>query len=308
MNQSVCAVVVTYNRKDLLWVCLQALKDQSHPLESIVVVDNASTDGTAAEVKEKFPEVDLVALKENTGGSGGFHEGVKHAYAKGYDWLWLMDDDCRPELNCLEKLYEKAQPNSVVIPIQIGREGPHGILGWQGGNYVDLDVDTKIPRNGSRAGRKRPTKELLFTFVGPLISKGVIDKVGLPHPGYFIWFDDFEYAFRIRRYMKHRFTVVTDAKIYHDPGISQQEVRLLGIGKPKLRATFAVWRSYYMARNSLYTLTRTRGRMWEVLLFLFRQIRVLTAIVLYDPDRSVRLRMHLRGLFDGAFGRMGKRH
>jgi rhamnopyranosyl-N-acetylglucosaminyl-diphospho-decaprenol beta-1,3/1,4-galactofuranosyltransferase len=308
MSERVCAVVVTYNRKELLGICLQALKDQEHKLDGIIVVDNASTDGTPEFMNEKFPDIELVELPENIGGSGGFHAGVKAAYEQGYDWLWLMDDDCRPALDCLEKLYAQAVPGAVVIPVQQGKHGPHGILGWQDGNYVDLDVESKIPLNGSRAGRKRPTKELLFTFVGPLISRKVVDKVGLPHPDYFIWFDDFEYAMRIRRYMKHRFIVVEDAKIFHDPGIHQQEVRLLGIGKPKLRATYAVWRSYYMARNSLYTLSRTRGRMREVLLFSGRQVRVITAILLYDPDRWVRSGAVLRGLRDGALGRMGKRH
>lgn len=308
MSERICAVVVTYNRKELLGICLQALKDQTQKLDGIIVVDNASTDGTRDFMQEKFPDIELLELPDNVGGSGGFHAGVKAAYEQGYDYLWLMDDDCRPALDCLEKQFAQAAPGAVVIPVQQGKFGPHGILGWQDGNYVDLDVDTKIPLNGSKAGRKRPTKELLFTFVGPLISRKVIDRVGLPNPDFFIWFDDFEYAFRIRRYMKHRFIVVTDAHIFHDPGIHQQEVRLLGIGKPKLRATFAVWRSYYMARNSLYTLSRTRGRMREVVLFLIRQVRTVTAIVLYDPDRGPRLKAHMRGLMDGALGRMGKRH
>ena len=110
-KDTVCAVVVTYNRKNLLLECLEALRKQTRPVQAIYLIDNASTDGTPELLLEKkyikkLPPENLtepweeefevrnltdgqpiklhyVRMHQNTGGAGGFHEGVKRAYEKG---------------------------------------------------------------------------------------------------------------------------------------------------------------------------------------------------------------------------------
>ena len=92
-TESVCAVVVTHNRRDLLRRCLAALAEQQRPVDEVLVVDTASTDDTSAMVRTEHPGVQLLRLEENVGGAGGFHRGLAWAHARGHDWLWLMDDD-----------------------------------------------------------------------------------------------------------------------------------------------------------------------------------------------------------------------
>jgi GT2 family glycosyltransferase len=98
MSGRVCAVVVTYNRRDLLRECLVSLQAQTHVPDTILVVNNASTDGTAQMLSAEFAQLEVLTLAENVGGAGGFHAGMKWAYEQGYDWLWLMDDDGRAAL------------------------------------------------------------------------------------------------------------------------------------------------------------------------------------------------------------------
>src|SRR3954447_6575625 len=86
---SVCAVVVTYNRRDLLVRCLDHLERQSRPPERILVVDNASTDGTA-ELLAARTGVEVMRLLRNLGGAGGFERGLERAHADGYEWIWLL--------------------------------------------------------------------------------------------------------------------------------------------------------------------------------------------------------------------------
>src|SRR4051812_43764609 len=86
----VYAIVVTHNRRGLLEECLRALEAQTRPPDRVLVVDNASSDGTPEMVREAFPEAELLALPDNEGSSGGFHEGMKRAHAEGAEWLWLM--------------------------------------------------------------------------------------------------------------------------------------------------------------------------------------------------------------------------
>ena len=111
-KDAVAAVVVTFNRKELLCECLDALLAQTFPVSRIVLVDNASTDGTYELLAEKgYLErgiFDYFRLPINSGGAGGFHEGVKRAYEAGFDWLWLMDADVEPMPGALERMISYA--------------------------------------------------------------------------------------------------------------------------------------------------------------------------------------------------------
>ena len=84
----IIAVVVTYNRRELLKRNIHSLRQQDSPLSAIVVVNNGSTDGTAEWLAEQH---DLkVVSQENVGGSGGFYTGIREAYDMGADWIWCI--------------------------------------------------------------------------------------------------------------------------------------------------------------------------------------------------------------------------
>ena len=89
MPNSVAAVVVTFNRSRLLLECLASLLGQTQRLAKIIVIDNASSDGTQQALASHgylaHPDIDYVRLPHNTGGAGGFHEGVKRGYEGGFD-------------------------------------------------------------------------------------------------------------------------------------------------------------------------------------------------------------------------------
>ena len=109
---NVVAVVVTYNRRELLKRNLSCLR-ANRPVQSIVVVNNGSTDGTTEWLKE---QKDLIVIhQENVGGSGGFYRGIQHAFQLGADWIWCMDDDVFPRADCMEHLLQYADDSSVGI-------------------------------------------------------------------------------------------------------------------------------------------------------------------------------------------------
>ena len=104
-KEKTATVVVTFNRKNLLKECLDSLLNLSEKPDSIIIVDNNSSDGTEEMLKENYLEnkiFDYLRLRENSGGAGGFYYGMKRAYEKNFDWLWLMDDDVVAEKNALE--------------------------------------------------------------------------------------------------------------------------------------------------------------------------------------------------------------
>jgi rhamnopyranosyl-N-acetylglucosaminyl-diphospho-decaprenol beta-1,3/1,4-galactofuranosyltransferase len=158
----VCAVIVTYNRKEMLQKCLKALQNQIIPLDEIIVIDGPSTDGTTQLMKEKFPEITYIRLDEDVGGSGGFYEGMKLAYNKGYDWIWVMDDDATPENDTLEKLLSAVDGDQNLIARPAVVDAPH-FAPW---------------------------------FAGGIFSYATIKRIGLPLRELFIYFDDAEYVMR----------------------------------------------------------------------------------------------------------------
>jgi len=270
VSNRVCAVVVTYNRKNLLLECLEALRKQTRPLEGMVIVDNASTDGTpkalldSGYIRELPPtgisesweyeheirnfhdgstlKVHYVRMSQNTGGAGGFHEGMKRAYEKGYDWIWVMDDDVKPDDACLGKMLSYQGKASVIVPVRLSLVGE-----LEEGAALEYDLSRFFIRHPRRLGVKQAyicwqnLPEMLevkdFSFEGPFFHRNVIKKVGFPRPDFFILEDDTEYALRITLISKSRIILLKEAKMY----------RML---PPRL--DFEYWRLYYCLRNMAY--------------------------------------------------------
>jgi GT2 family glycosyltransferase len=293
MCARVCAVVVTYNRKDLLRICLQAVHQQTRPVDAILVVDNASTDGTAGMIAAEFPDLQYLRLADNLGGAGGFNAGMWRACQDGHDWIWIMDDDCRPAEDCLELLLNEDDGPSVRIPLMRDSTGFRTDPGVWAGRV------TSIPCGDETL----PVGHYLFTFVGPLLPRDAILQAGLPRSEFFIWFDDVEYALRLRR-LGIPSIIIPRATMYHE-FYERKTVRFLG--GEKIRGTLQPWKVYYGARNGFYTITRyppDRRALW---LFLHDQTRAMVGDLLFEDQRWAFLHARLSGLLDGFYGRLGKR-
>jgi rhamnopyranosyl-N-acetylglucosaminyl-diphospho-decaprenol beta-1,3/1,4-galactofuranosyltransferase len=198
MSERVCAVVVTHNRRALLPRCLDSLLDQARPPDKVLVVDNASTDGTSDLLSREFPQVAALRLPRNEGGAGGFAAGMTWALAQGADWTWLLDDDVTADRDCLKELLEVSmiEGKRVVVPRRLTTEGndcaSEAIL-------VEGAQRFEVVRVDPRCGRYHPVD--LFTFEGPLIHRSVAEEVGVPNRKLFICGDDILYAIRINRRM-----------------------------------------------------------------------------------------------------------
>lgn len=289
-------MVVTYNRKDLLRECLKALQAQTLPVDEILVVNNGSTDSTMEMLAEEFPTVSVLNLKENVGGAGGFYEGMKRAYERDFDWIWVMDDDGRAAPDCLEKLFEHRRPNSVLVPVQQDSlKWFYGIFEWYGrAKNVTPDII---------AGKRAVVGDFVFNFVGPLISRGVIEQVGFPNKDFFIWFDDWDYALRVQR-TPAEIVIVPEAVFFHDFG---KPKRIRFLWQSRQRNSVAPWKCYYGTRNSFYVQLRGQRPRSELFHYFLMQFQHLAGDILYEPQPWQYVKMHLKGIYDGAAGRLGKR-
>ena len=110
-NKTVATIVVTYNRKEMLKECIEALLKQTYKKQQIYIIDNASTDGTKDYIKKYIDnkKVFYYNTGKNSGGAGGFNYGVREALKNKVDYAWLMDDDSIAEdKNALKSLVDKA--------------------------------------------------------------------------------------------------------------------------------------------------------------------------------------------------------
>ncbi|ABF44084.1 glycosyl transferase, family 2 (plasmid) [Deinococcus geothermalis DSM 11300] len=297
MGNGVCAVIVTYNRKDKLVKCLQRLRASTVAPQRVLIVDNASTDGTPELVRRLFPEFGLLVLEHNVGGSGGFEVGMRRAYASGYDYVWLFDDDAYVAPDCLQRLLDHAHEGDVIVPIQIDQTGrKYGIYNWNNG-LVEVDKASQpvIPVD-------------IFAFVGPLIHRRVIARVGFPRSDFFISADDTEYALRIKN-AGLKGICVLDAVFYHDYGGRTVQVKRLG--RVSIRSTQPAWKNYYNIRNEILMARALRVPVIQklgVCLYIFKKFgRSSLAEVVYEENFLDKWKYTALGVKDGLLGRSGKR-
>lgn len=241
---NVVAIVVTFKRKELLLQVLDSLLTQTEVLSKILVIDNNSGDGTEEVVNSLSSQYENIVYHNtgaNLGGAGGFHYGFKAAQDYDYSHLWLMDDDFQPEKDCLQKMLA-LQHVGIVQPIRFNLDGSCAELSPVTYNLSSpfiFNPKTESVLDIYEKGEIVQRQELDgIPFEGPLISKEVVDKVGLPEPKFFIFYDDLDYAIRTR---------TAGYKIICSPDIKATRLLMNNQGDDLLS-----WKGYFMLRNLFY--------------------------------------------------------
>lgn len=267
-QKCVAAIIVTYNRLNLLKRCVSGLRNQSYKDFDIIVVNNGSSDGTEEWLRK---QTDIIAISQsNSGGAGGFYSGMKKAYDDGYEWIWLMDDDGLAENNQLRNLLNGALSlnslfvNALVCNIESTECLSFGLIYSRRLTYLVKDVVnvSSIP-------------DSINPFNGTLINRKVVSKVGLIKKEMFIWGDEKEYTFRAQRAGFGVYTI-TNAIHYHPrskgdkkniipfykkyqfvvPSIERQKIKFRNDGFIYTKYSTFGGRAKYLIKYSLYFILR----------------------------------------------------
>lgn len=323
-RESICAIVVSYNRKRLLIECLQSLLKQTYPLTAIYLIDNLSTDGTPDMLKEfgfisELPPSDLkepwekefkvknyidevpivlhyVRMHENIGGAGGFFEGIKRAYEKGYDWFWLMDDDAEPKNDAMAKLMEYKKQSLALCNLKIGIDGnpQYHHCGWKDA----CRINDKFIKQINKFLIQNAVMIDFSSFVGLLIHSKLISLCGYPKKEFFIHHDDVEYSFRINKISK--ILLVTDSIIIHKDQSKKNIGEKRFLWKKKIRMPFNnFWLTYYGLRNLFYLKKKECGQILSILVGFRILPGIIRRIILYDDYKFKRIRLVISAFLDG---------
>ena len=291
------ALIVTYNRKNLLINCLNSILSQTKQADKIIIVDNASTDGTIELLESKKlldnPKLILLKQTENTGGAGGFSAGMKYAFEHGADYIWMMDDDAMPNPDALEKLLVYVTPNHI-----------YGSLAVNGSN---TSWTTHLLPLGKNVHMKNEIPDLSevqsLPFLGFLTSKEIYKNIGLPDESYFIAADDTEYCMRAQK-AGYKIYICGQSQIEHP----KSERYVVNIFSKKINCLKLVpWKRYYDTRNRIFIAKSYYGFKLYTQTIPSLVLRLLAALI-NESDRTAQMKAFFVGLYDGLTNRAGKRH
>lgn len=281
-NKKILAIVVTYNRKELLTECLEALLHQECSFLDVLIVDNASTDGTYEYIEPilKNKRVIYENTGANIGGAGGFNYGMKIAVKLNYDYVWMMDDDTIVKKDSLTKLLEADEK----------LKGNYGFLSsralWTDGNICRM--------NRQKLKRGEQNKELpkicFASFVAFFTKTDVIREVGLPIKEFFIWADDVEYSHRIQ--LKYDCYLVPNSEVIHKTKNN--------IGSNIAKDDERIERYKYAFRNETFIARKKNinGKLYEFAKNCFQILRVLLVSKKY---KFKKIKIILSSIYEGLF-------
>ncbi len=291
-QSSVGVVLVTYNRMAKLKNALAAYESQEFKPCWIIVVDNASTDGTA-ELLEQWEagsahdcEHVVVRASENLGGAGGFALGMRSAIDRASDWIWLADDDAYPECHVFALLENHLQDgrfeDCAALCSSVLCGGGIDITHRRRMMLAGLNLrEVPVPLEEYT----EPFEFDALSFVGAIVKRSAVERVGLPESHYFIWYDDTEYSMRLRT--QGKLMCLPDLKVEHDvPGDSGD----------------VSWKDYYGIRNSLDMIRRH----YSPPVFFYNWVRAFIKAMTTGHEHGMAYRrLRVTALKDVLFGKRG---
>ena len=284
-NFKIAVVIVTFNRCDELVKTISAIRNQGILENDIIVINNNSSDNTKNILDSNFKNIQSIHLNENIASAGGFSKGMQTAYEKGYDWVWLFNDDSRPVEGSLKSILEHLNSDKIQIGLlKIANKDDNNkavLLYWNGVRKpVSVDVSNDI------------VKTDLITFDGCIISKKTIEKIGYCDPLYFMGTYEFDYCLKAK-----------DAGI----GVYTLPNGLIEDGKLGGKNGTPPWRQYYNTRNHLW-LALDRKSFVIFKGWLIREIKYTLSIILSGDKKIMRLVFKLRAIRDAFLNKRGKRY
>lgn len=221
-NIQVCTIVLTYNNFKDTAECLESLQNLTYQGHKIIVVDNGSSDNSPALLKENFPDITLIALEKNFGVPAGFNKGIQIALNEGFEYVFILNNDTVVAPDMMTELMTVAEkdPHSALLMPKILYYPPNNEAisrkdVWSDGGYYRTFPPGIVHKdNRKNINFDEPRKVDYVPTCGLLIHSRAFNQVGLFDPGYFFFFEDWDFSERVRAANLNIWSVPT-AKLWH---------------------------------------------------------------------------------------------
>lgn len=215
MIKRVDVVVLNWNGWQDTIACLDSLQLQNYPHFNLLVVDNDSTDGSVEKIKLAIPSLEILQTGANLGFGGGCNAGIKHALARGADYIWLINSDATVDPDALSALVRKAiqNPKLGAVGSVIHEAVQHDKIQLWGGGAINLWL-----------GRSKhcllPGTLDFVSGASVLLRSAAIEEIGLfDEATFFMYWEDADLCFRLRRAGWH-LGVAEDSRVWHKQSTS----------------------------------------------------------------------------------------
>ncbi|EPB9697125.1 glycosyltransferase family 2 protein [Escherichia coli] len=272
MKNNIALVLVTYNRESLLKEVLSSIKHLKDKPKHVYIIDNNSSDGTCNIIIDFIQQNSSILSMsyhntgDNLGGAGGFAYGSRLAYADGFQWIWLADDDVVFEQTCLTQLMLYSSDADILQPMRINTDGSCAEI-----SGIDYEINNIFRLNPKKLKitdiyeEKWDIQEIkTIPFEGPLIHRRVFEQIGFPNPDFFIFYDDLDFALRAQR-AGFKIKCVKSAHLIRKIRFVQS-------------VALTSWKGYFMYRN-FFKVQLTYAR---IPIGLFRVIAIFFIVIIYS--------------------------
>ncbi len=239
MPPKIITVVLNTNRRDDTLACLESLSASTYDNLQVMVLDNASSDGSVEAINARFPAVETVRLEHNLGYAGNNNVGIRRALAQGADWVFVLNEDTLVEPDCLSTLMAEAMssPRVGVVGPMVYTFDPGQIISSAGGAIDWRIADAPNVGMGQVDSGQFPARQVDYiNGCGLLISRTAIEAAGLIDDTFFIYFEETDWCARVRQ-AGFEIRFVPTARMRHKAPITA--------------SAFGPSTLYYMTRNRL---------------------------------------------------------
>lgn len=224
--KKVAAVICNYNKKEYVSQCIQSVMESLFEDMDIVVVDNASADGSAEHIRERFgSKVKLFVNEENLGGSGGFNTGIRYALEKGYEYVWCLDNDVLVDENAVGELYAFMEKHP-----EVGMAGSK-VYHMEDPDHVQqfgIDIvwdeyccEAKYYGRTEDGSMPEAVYADAVAACSVLVRSSVIRKIGVLPEENFLYWDDTEWGYRCNL-AGYKVVSLGSSKVLHSMGAKKE--------------------------------------------------------------------------------------
>jgi GT2 family glycosyltransferase len=293
---SVAILTINYNSASYIRDFLASLQAVAYADYRLVVVDNASDDGSPEEISWLFPQAVLIRNGENLGVTGGHNVGIRYCLERRFGYILFLNNDTVVSQDFLDRLVESADEGTMVAP----KTYLHGQPGLLDDTVGDFDWWRGVWRGWlygrpEPPGFERPRKVNMASLCCLLVPAAVFRDIGLMDERFFMYYDDFDFVARAKA-AGYRLRLNPAAVIHHRTAASSG-----GVESP--------FKVYYASRNRLYLMRKHSSRVRFALFLAYFLATRVGYFGSYLAKGQVRqLRAMVMGIADFFRGRLGRTH